>query len=124
MEEKSIYYQSRKFDTISLWQDVTAEEWSDPKWQLNNSIRSVEQLSQVIKLSDYQKNEIERTISELRNQGKETLRITPYYASLMAEDPFNPQMLEGEKGEQRLDPIFWQSVPTPANLMFTDTGVE
>ena len=124
MEEKSIYYNSRKFNTIKLWQEVTAEEWSDPKWQLKNSIRTVEQLSQVIKLSDYQRNEIERTISELRNQGKETLRITPYYASLMAEDPFNPQMLDGEKSEQRLDPIFWQSVPTPANLMFTDTGVE
>ena len=124
MEAKNIYYPSRKFNTIQLWQQTTAEEWNDPKWQLKNSIRTVEQLSQVIKLSDYQRNEIERTISELRNQGKETLRITPYYASLMAEDPFNPQMLEGEKSEQRLDPIFWQSVPTPANLMFSDTGVE
>ena len=124
MEAKNIYYPSRKFNTIQLWQQTTADEWNDPKWQLKNSIRTVEQLSQVIKLSDYQRNEIERTISELRNQGKETLRITPYYASLMAEDPFNPQMLEGEKSEQRLDPIFWQSVPTPANLMFSDTGVE
>ena len=124
MEAKNIYYPSRKFNTIQLWQQTTADEWNDPKWQLKNSIRTVEQLSQVIKLSDYQRNEIERTISELRNQGKETLRITPYYASLMAEDPFNPQMLEGEKSEQRLDPIFWQIVPTPANLMFSDTGVE
>ena len=96
MEAKNIYYPSRKFNTIQLWQQTTTDEWNDPKWQLKNSIRTVEQLSQVIKLSDYQRNEIERTISELRNQGKETLRITPYYASLMAEDPFNPQMLEGE----------------------------
>jgi lysine 2,3-aminomutase len=31
---------------------------------------------------------------------------------------------EGEKPEKRLDPIFWQSVPTPANLLFPDTGIE
>ncbi len=42
----------------------------------------------------------------------------------MDEDPFNPQMLLGEKAEKRLDPIFWQSVPTPANLLFPDTGLE
>ena len=52
------------------------------------------------------------------------MRITPYYASLMQSDPFNPVMLEGEKAENRLDPIFWQSVPTPANLLFPDTGIE
>ena len=58
MEAKNIYYPSRKFNTIQLWQQTTADEWNDPKWQLKNSIRTVEQLSQVIKLSDYQRNEI------------------------------------------------------------------
>jgi len=33
-------------------------------------------------------------------------------------------MLPGEKSKKRLDPVFWQSVPTPANLLFPDTGVE
>jgi len=42
----------------------------------------------------------------------------------MHEDPFHPVMLPGEKAERRLDPIFWQSVPTPANLFFPDTGAE
>ncbi len=60
----------------------------------------------------------------MKRQGKEPMRITPYYASLMSEDPFHPQLEEGEKPEKRLDPIFWQSVPTPANLLFPDTGVE
>lgn len=42
----------------------------------------------------------------------------------MQEDPFHPTMLPDEKSEKRLDPIFWQSVPTPANLLFPDTGLE
>jgi lysine 2,3-aminomutase len=120
----NIYYQPRKYKTIKLWENVTPEEWNDSKWQRKNAIRSVEELKQVIKLSTYQADEIERTVKTLNSQGKEALRITPYYATLMQNDPFNPEMLPGEKQKKRLDPIFWQSVPTPANLLFPDTGAE
>ena len=122
--KESFYYNPRRFNTIELWKDVTKEQWYNPLWQLKNSVRSVDQLSKVIKLSDYQKQEIQRTISELRKQGKEPMRLTPYYASLIQEDPFNPIFQDGEKAENRLDPIFWQSIPTPANLLFPDTGKE
>lgn len=120
----SIFHTPRKFNTIELWKDVSVSQWNDPKWQLKNSIRSVDDLEKVIKLNPYQSGEIRRTLDTLRSQGKEALRITPYYASLMQEDPFHPVMLEGEKAEKRLDPVFWQSVPTPANLLFPDTGAE
>lgn len=120
----NIYFEHRKHSDISLWKDVSNEKWNDPKWQLSNSIRSVEDLAKIIKLNPYQENEIRRTLATMKGQGKEPLRITPYYASLMQEDPFNPVMLDGEKAEKRLDPVFWQSVPTPANLLFPDTGAE
>jgi lysine 2,3-aminomutase len=42
----------------------------------------------------------------------------------MQADPFHPIMLPDEKAERRLDPIFWQCVPTPANLLFPNTGKE
>ena len=122
--ENTIFYKPRKFNTIALWENVTKEQWNDANWQLRNSIRTVEQLKKVIKLSVFQENEIERTLKVLRDEGKEPLRITPYYASLMQEDPFHPEMLSGEKSKDRLDPIFWQSVPTPANLLFSDAGLE
>lgn len=122
--DDKVFYKPRHYNTIELWKDVTEKEWYDSKWQLKNSIRNVEQLKKVIKLSDYQQSEIQRTLVALRNEGKEPMRITPYYASLMQEDPFHPEMLQGEKPLKRLDPIFWQSVPTPANLLFPDTGVE
>jgi len=120
----NIFYKPRKFNTIELWKDVTEEQWHDANWQLKNSIHSVEQLSRVIKLNAHQQSEIERTLKTLKSEGKEPLRITPYYASLMQADPFHPVMLPGEKSKKRLDPIFWQSVPTPANILFPDTGVE
>jgi lysine 2,3-aminomutase len=123
-ENTDIYYTPRNYQSIEIWKDVTEKQWSDPSWQLKNSIRSTEQLSQIIQLNDYQKQEIERTVSRLRSEGKEPMRITPYYATLMQADPFHPEMMPGEKAEKRLDPIFWQSIPTPANLLFHNTGAE
>ncbi len=122
--EDHVLYQPRKFNTIELWKDVTEIQWNDDNWQLKNSIRTVEQLRKVIRLNGIQEKEISRTLSVMRSQGKDPLRITPYYASLMQEDPFHPAMLPGEKSNKRLDPVFWQSVPTPANLLFPNTGAE
>lgn len=116
-------YKPRSHKDIELWKDVTDEEWNDPKWQKKNSIRTVDQLTRVITLGSYQEAEIRRTVGTLRAEGKEPLRISPYYASLMQEDPFNPVSF-GEVSKKRIDPVFWQSVPTPANLMFPDAGVE
>lgn len=121
---ENMFYKPRKYNTIELWKDVKEEQWNDANWQLKNSIQSVEQLKKVIKLTAFQESEIERTLIALKHEGKEPLRITPYYASLMQEDPFHPVMLPGEKSKKRLDPIFWQSVPTPANLLFPNTGLE
>lgn len=122
--EEDIFYKARNYNTIELWKNVTEKQWNDANWQLKNSIRSVEQLKKIIKLNAYQESEIEKTLFTLKKEGKEPLRITPYYALLMQEDPFHPVMLSGEKSKKRLDPIFWQSVPTPANLLFPDTGAE
>ena len=122
--ENSFYYQQRDYKTINLWKDVEEKDWYNPTWQLKNSIRSVEQLKEVIKLNKHQISEIQRTVEALKKEGKESLRITPYYATLMQKDPFHPVFLHGEKANYRLDPIFWQSVPTPANLLFSNTGIE
>lgn len=118
-----ILYTPRHFSTFPCWKNVTAQQWNSPDWQRRNSIRSISQLKDVITLNTLQENEIRRTIDTMHAQGKEPLRITPYYASLMQEDPFHPFFF-GQPSEKRIDPVFWQSVPTPANLMFPDAGVE
>lgn len=121
--EENFLYQPRKFNTIELWKDVSEEQWNDAKWQRKNAIRTIGQLKKVILLSAHQEKEISRTIHTLKEQGKEPFRITPYYASLMQEDPFHPVFFS-QVSKKRLDPIFWQSVPTPANLLFPDAGKE
>ncbi len=121
--KEDFLYRQRRYKDIELWKDVEDEQWFDPAWQRKNSIRSVDQLKKVIRLTEHQEGEIRRTIGTLRAESKEPFRITPYYASLMQEDPFNPVFF-GEVSKRRLDPVFWQSVPTPANLMFPDAGVE
>jgi len=120
------YYltQPRDFRSIALWHNVLPKQWRDPLWQRRNTIREVDELGQVIRLSDYQKSEIARTIAEMRAEGKDPMRITPYYAAIIAEDPFHPALLESEDAVNRLDPIFWEAVPTPAHRLFPETGRE
>ena len=120
----NIFYKPREPNAIELWKNVTQTQWQDAGWQVKNSIRTVDQLKKVISLTPFQEKEIKRTIRTLRSQGKDPLRITPYYTSLMHADPFHPVMPHSEKPHKRLDPIFWQCVPTPANLLFPDTGLE
>jgi len=124
MRNEELYYRPRAYKSINIWKDVSEEDWNNPRWQRKNSIKTIEQLKEVIKLNHHQVDEITRTIRQLRSEGKETLRITPYYSTLISENPFHPDLLEGDNAKNRLDPIFWQSVPTPANLLFPDTGAE
>jgi glutamate 2,3-aminomutase len=73
-------------------------EWSDHRWQLQNAIRDIEILSQILRLSDKEMDDIQKTATQYRWQ------ISPYYASLM--DP-----------EDRNCPVFKQSVPTIAEYL-------
>jgi len=122
--KEDFLYKPRHFKSIESWKDVTEKEWYDSKWQLKNIVTTVEELERIIKLTPYQVEELNKTFEELKHSGIRPMRITPYYASLMSYDPFHPEMLPGEKSMKRLDPIFWQCVPTPANLLFPNTGKE
>ena len=124
MKTDDFLYRSRPFQSIKLWEKVSENDWYDARWQIKNSIRNVDQLKEVIQLSPYQEYEINRTVSIMKSEGKDPLRISPYYASLMHEDPFFPAWPHNLISRKKIDPIFWQSVPTPANLLFPDAGPE
>jgi len=117
-------HKPRDYKSINIWKNVSEKDWQDPNWQIHNTIRDVDTLSKVIPLNNYQIKEINKVVQILKAEGKSPLRLSPYYATLIQDDPFNPIMLPGERGEDRLDPIFWQSVPTPAHLLFPNTGDE
>lgn len=87
----------RKYTDITLWKDVTPEQWNDWKWQVRNRITGMEELKQVIKLSAEEEEGTKRCLQNLR------MAITPYYALLM--DPNNPS-----------DPIRKQAIPIPAEI--------
>jgi lysine 2,3-aminomutase len=79
---------------------VTVMEWKNYKWQLNNSIRTIDGFESFtgIMFSDKERKDLEKTIKKF------PLCITPYYASLI------------EKENYRKDPIFKQAFPNPAEL--------
>lgn len=67
--------------------------WNNWKWQFSHRITGTERLSEIIHLTDQEKDEISECLKRFR------MAITPYYASLMDPDDKN-------------DPIRLQSVPS------------
>jgi lysine 2,3-aminomutase len=74
--------ESRPYQSIPLWENVDEAEWNDWHWQMANRVTTVSELSQVINLTEEEKEIIEQSLNTLR------MAITPYYASLM--DPDDP----------------------------------
>lgn len=59
-------FKPRHFNTFEHWKNVTEIQWNDPLWQMQNSIKTVEQLEQVIDLNSHQRQQIQHTIDELK----------------------------------------------------------
>lgn len=57
--------------------------WSDWRWQMANRIRTVEQLSEWVEVTDDERSALEAS------RGRYKFEITPHYASLM--DPLDPK---------------------------------
>jgi len=74
------------------------KDWDNYQWHYQNAIRDTNILRRIIRLSDQEIRDIEKTATQYRWQ------ISPYYASLI-----NP--------EDRDCPIFKQSVPTVAEFL-------
>jgi len=87
----------RDYREISLWKDATPKEWNDWRWQVRNRITTLDQLKQVIDLSNEEAAGVEECLQSFR------MAITPYYASLI--DP-----------EDRNCPVRKQAVPAALEL--------
>jgi lysine 2,3-aminomutase len=80
-----------------VWASVPEAKWNDWRWQLSNRLNSVDELEQVIHLTDSEKR-------ALTTNGLFRVDITPYFASLMDPDDLH-------------DPIRKQVIPTDAELV-------
>ncbi len=94
----------RDYRSISLWKDVTSEQWNDWKWQVKNRITDVETLKQIINLTPEEEEGIRKSLETLR------MGITPYYATLM--DPDDPNC-----------PVRKQAVPTSFELIKSESDL-
>ena len=95
----------RHFREISLWKDVTDEQWNDWKWQLTHTINTMEDLKHVVNLTEEETFGVEHVKESI------PLRITPYYAMLM--DP------DDEKC-----PVRMQAVPISSEMQRTQWDME
>jgi len=106
----------RDYRTIPLWQDVTTEQWNDWHWQVANRITTVDQLEQVINMTQEEKDGVHECLKSLR------MSITPYYATLMdPDDPKCPVRLqavpvkaETHRSAQDLDDPLHEDTDSPA----------
>lgn len=82
-----------------IWKNVTPDQWNDWKWQMKNRITTSEELAEIIKLDEVEKEEINNCLLHFK------MAITPYYA--MQIDPGNPAC-----------PIRKQAVPSKNELIY------
>lgn len=95
----------RDWRSIELWKDVTDEQWNDWMWQLTHTIKTVEDLKQVINLTPEEEEGVRISTQTI------PLNITPYYAHLMDQD--DPS-----------DPVRMQSVPLSSEMVRTKYDME
>ena len=82
-----------------VFQNIPREQWNDWTWQFRNRIMTAEELSKYLKLTDSEREGIDKCLTSYR------MAITPYYLSLIdPDDPF--------------DPIRRQAVPSAEELYF------
>jgi lysine 2,3-aminomutase len=94
----------RDYREIPMWKDTTPEEWNDWHWQVRNRITTLDQLKQVIDLTDEETEGIEKCLQQFR------MAITPYYAMLI--DPDDPNC-----------PVRKQAVPSIHETHWSDSDM-
>ncbi|WP_425446244.1 lysine 2,3-aminomutase [Dethiothermospora halolimnae] len=105
----------RSYKQIPLWENVKEEDWKDWKWQVRNRITDVNQLKEVINLTEEEEKEIGETLSKFR------MGITPYYASLMDRDDHRcpirmqavPTIMETHKGSADMEDPLHEDTDSP-----------
>ncbi|MEN3029000.1 MAG: KamA family radical SAM protein [Aquificaceae bacterium] len=82
----------------SLFMDVPLELWRSYRWQVQNRIRTKEELKKYIRLTPEEEEGIDRT------EGLYPMAITPYYLSLInPEDPQDPIRLQAVPRVEEVD---------------------
>jgi lysine 2,3-aminomutase len=95
----------KKYNEVGLWKEVTDEQWNDWRWQVKNRITDLDELKQVINLTEDEEEGVKKSLEILR------MGITPYYANLMDKD--DPTC-----------PVRMQAVPTIMETFKSDADMD
>ena len=92
------------FNGKGHWHEVSDEDWFDWRWQMKNSIKSIEGFSKYLKLSDSELKGLEFAKNRL------SVAVTPYFLNLI--DPLDPDC-----------PIRKQVIPKESESVFVPEEV-
>lgn len=95
----------RSYKDVAKYKDVTEEQWNDWHWQLKNRISTVEELKELVNLTQEEETGISQCLKSLR------MAITPYYGMLM--DP-----------EDQNCPVRKQAIPVSRELDLTENDMD
>ena len=85
MNEESDRRIQRWGKALSIWRDVPDSDWNDLQWQMKNLVRTAEQISKLLCLSETETASLRRLQKQFR------FAISPYYFSLIdTENPADP----------------------------------
>ncbi|QXE18168.1 lysine 2,3-aminomutase [Clostridium sp. 001] len=73
----------RNYKDIPLWRNTSPDEWNSWEWQISNRITTLEELEQVVNLTNQEKDGVQASLKKLR------MAITPYYATLIDPNDYN-----------------------------------
>ncbi|RCX20073.1 lysine 2,3-aminomutase [Anaerobacterium chartisolvens] len=105
----------REYTDVPLWKNVLKSQWDDWKWQVANRITTIEELEQVVVLTEDEKHGVRECLGKLR------MAVTPYYATLIdpkdVKDPIRKQAIplpfEIEKSKCDMDDPLHEEVDSP-----------
>ncbi len=96
----------------ALWADVPDEQWNDWRWQMSNRLNTIQELEQIIRLTDDEKE-------GLSAAGLFRIDITPYFASLIAPDdptcPVRRQVIPTGREARAFDAVMADSLSEDAH---------
>ncbi len=104
-----------KRQKLSIWSEVSDDEWNDWRWQIKNRITTVDELKRILNIQPKILKQIKKCSEILR------MAITPYYASLMnpddPDDPIRkqavPDIMELQEGSSALEDPLHEDVDSP-----------
>jgi lysine 2,3-aminomutase len=93
------------YQQISIYKDVNPLDWEDWHWQIKHRVRAKEELAHIIKLTPEEEQGIKKA------QGRLSMAITPYWATLIdPDDPLCPI-------RRQAVPVVTESIVSPHEMV-------